>query len=107
MRIPLLLAAGLALGLVRAAAADDLMRCDAAIVRVGMVEAEVVAKCGEPKSKQVEDVPIRARNAAGAVNVIGTTRVETWNYDRGYGQFPAVLKFEEGKLKSIELLRAR
>jgi hypothetical protein len=83
---------------------DNLMRCDAAIVRVGMFAGEVIAKCGEPKSKQVEQVPVRARNRNGGSNIVGATTIETWSYDRGYGRFPALLKFEEGKLKSIELL---
>jgi hypothetical protein len=93
---------------VAAANADDSMRCTSgSLVDVGMVADQVVAKCGQPKSKEVEDVPIRTRNANGAVNVIGTTRVERWTYERGYGQFPALLTFEEGKLKSIELLTSR
>ncbi len=83
---------------------DDTMRCGGAIIKVGMIAGEVLAKCGEPKSKNIEEVPIRARNPNGAVNVVGTAKVETWVYDRGYGQFPGELKFEEGKLKSIEYL---
>jgi uncharacterized protein DUF2845 len=94
-------ASGFALG------ADDVMRCGGALVRVGMIDAEVVAKCGEPKSKEIEDVPIRGRGAAGGTVTLGTTRVERWTYDRGYGQFPALLVFEEGKLKSLELLTDR
>jgi hypothetical protein len=90
-----------------AAAADDTMRCERSIVRVGMIAAEIMAKCGEPRSKRVDEVPVRARNRNGAVNVVGSVTVETWVYDRGYGQFPAELKFEEGKLKSIEYLTAR
>jgi len=83
---------------------DDTMRCGGAIIKVGMIAGEVLAKCGEPKSKSIEEIPIRARNPNGAVNVVGTAKVETWVYDRGYGQFPGELKFEEGKLKSIEYL---
>jgi len=86
---------------------DDQMRCGAAIIDVGMIADQVVAKCGEPKSKEVEDVPVRTRNRNGAVNVVGTARVERWTYDRGYGQFPALLTFEEGKLKTIELQTRR
>ena len=87
-----------------AARADDVMRCNAAIVNVGMVAPEVVAKCGEPKSKEVSDVPIRVRLANGTMATPGSVRVERWTYDRGYGQFPALLTFEDGKLKSIQLL---
>jgi len=98
------LATGL-LGSSFAAHADDVMRCaGGALVRLGMSAEEVVAKCGEPKSKEIEDVPIQVRNKNGAVNAIGTTTMETWTYDRGSGQFPALLKFDAGKLKTIELL---
>jgi len=83
--------------------ADEVMRCGSALVNVGMIADQVVAKCGEPKSREVEDVPIRQRTRNGAVNTTGSTRIERWTYDRGYGQFPALLRFEEGKLKSIEL----
>lgn len=88
--------------------AEESIRCTAgAIVDVGMPADQVVAKCGQPKSKEVEDVPIRVRNLNGAVNVIGTARVERWTYERGYGQLPALLTFEEGELKSIEILKSR
>jgi hypothetical protein len=89
------------------ASAADTMRCETAIVREGMIAGEVLAKCGDPQSKRVDEIPIRARNRNGAVNVVGSTTVETWIYDRGAGQFPAELKFEEGKLKSIEYLTGR
>jgi hypothetical protein len=96
---------GCVLALVGAAAsADEVMRCSSgAIVNVGMIADQVVAKCGEPKSKEVEEVPIRQRTRSGAVNTTGSTHVERWTYDRGYGQFPALLTFEEGKLKAIEI----
>ena len=89
------------------ALADDVMRCGTLIVDVGMVASQVVAKCGEPQSREVETVPVKRRTASGGVSTTGSTRIERWIYDRGYGQFPALLTFEEGKLKSIELLVSR
>lgn len=87
------------------ASADDQMTCRNSIVRVGMTASEITAKCGEPKQKAVEDVPVRATNPRrGTTNVTGSVRIERWTYDRGYGQFPALLTFEEGELKSIELI---
>jgi hypothetical protein len=80
------------------------MTCRNSIVRVGMTAAEITAKCGEPKEKVVENVPVRATNPRrGTTNITGSVNVERWTYDRGYGQFPALLTFEEGKLKSIEM----
>jgi hypothetical protein len=69
-----------------------------------MIADEVLAKCGEPKSRTVESVPIRVRRANGSSGIIGTTEVQRWTYDRGAGQFPALLTFEEGKLKTLELI---
>jgi hypothetical protein len=89
------------------AAADDLMSCAGGIVRVGMAVPEVAAKCGDPKTKQVDEVPVRVRHPNGTLGTAGVTRIERWTYERGYGQFPAFLSFEEGKLKSIELLTGR
>lgn len=82
----------------------DVMRCGASLIDVGMVATEVVAKCGEPKSKEIEDVEVRARTGSGGSAVIGTVRVERWVYDRGYGRFPARLTFEDGYLKKLEFL---
>jgi hypothetical protein len=89
------------------ASADDSLRCGNALVAVGMVMDQVLAKCGEPQSKSTEEVPVKARARTGAVNTVGTTRIERWTYNRGYGQLPALLTFEHGKLKSIELLPHR
>lgn len=87
--------------------ADDSMRCGNVLITVGMVGAQVTAKCGEPKDREVTEVPQRVRRANGTTAVTGTLRVERWTYDRGYGQFPALLTFEDGKLKSIKLLTSR
>ena len=87
------------------AAADDVMRCGNVIVDVGMAAAQVVAKCGTPQSKEVGSAPGKGRRGGrGAASSAGGGRVERWTYDRGYGQFPALLTFEHGKLASIELL---
>ena len=87
-----------------ACAADDTLRCGGQLITIGMVAPQIIAKCGEPQSKEVEDIPIRARGRNGAVNSVGTTRIERWVYDQTPGQFPRLLTFEEGKLKSLELI---
>jgi hypothetical protein len=87
------------------AGAEDNLRCrNGKLVQVGMVAAEVKARCGEPTARDVEDVPVRARTPNGNVIVTGTTRLERWTYDRGPGQFDAVLSFDSDKLVSIDLL---
>jgi hypothetical protein len=90
------------------AAAQDSMSCRSGrLVKVGMVDAEVVALCGQPKSKTSEDVPVRSRGAGGGAVVTGTTRLERWTFDRGQGQFDAMLSFEDGKLVRIDMLSTR
>jgi hypothetical protein len=89
------------------AAAADTLRCGGALISVGMVASQVAAKCGAPQTKQVEDVPVRVRRGNGTAATAGVTRIERWTYEREYGQFPALLTFERGKLKSIELLTER
>jgi hypothetical protein len=90
------------------AASEDTIRCRSnRLVNVGMQAAQVVGLCGEPKSRSNEDVPVRARGAAGGSIVIGTTRVERWIYSRGQGQFDALLSFEDGELVRIDVLTTR
>jgi hypothetical protein len=107
MHSRLVLALAAAVASAAGARADDTVRCGNALITVGMVEPQVLAKCGQPKHKDVTEVPQRVRRSGGTSAVIGTLRVERWTYDRGYGQFPALLTFTDGKLKSIELLTSR
>ena len=88
--------------------AQRTMRCgNGRLVDLGMVAAEILARCGEPKSRSSEEIPVRARLPNGAVIQTGTTRVERWTYERGQGEFDALLTFEDDKLVSIEILAQR
>ena len=107
MRQRLSLLFSIALAIAGVATADDSLRCGPSLVTLDMVMSQVLAKCGEPQSKSTEEVPVKARARTGAVNTVGTTRIERWTYDRGYGQSFALLTFEHGKLKRIELLARR
>ena len=90
------------------AAGEDTIRCRSnRLVNVGMQAEQVVGLCGEPKSRSQEEIPVRARGAAGGAVVIGTTLVERWTYSRGQGQFDALLSFEDGKLVRIDILTTR
>ena len=100
-------ALSLVLAFASIADADDVIRCRGRIVGEGMTSSEVVALCGEPQSKEIEQIPIRARRANGSSQVIGVTEVERWTYDRGTGQLPALLTFEQGQLKRLEILMRR
>ena len=104
LRIGVLLALALAAPCV---SADDTLRCGNSIVTTGMVETQVAARCGEPSSRSTEETPVTTRSRHGTVKTVAGGRIERWTYDRGYGQLPALLTFEHGKLKSIELLATR
>jgi hypothetical protein len=66
----------------------------------------VVARCGQPKSRVVDEIPVHARTPSGNVVQTGTTRAERWIYSRGQGQFDAQLTFEDDKLRRIDFLTA-
>ena len=101
--LPLTLLALLTAG--AALAADDTFRCGGKIITSGMAMVDVLAKCGEPTLRSVEEVPQQVRRANGTTYTAGTITVETWTYDRGSSSFPAVLRFEGGKVTSIEIVR--
>jgi hypothetical protein len=85
--------------------ADDSMRCrNGRLIDVGMTASEVSSRCGEPKSRTTEEIPVMARLPTGAVRQTGTTQAERWIYSRGQGQFDAMLTFEDGKLRAIDIL---
>lgn len=88
-----------------ARADDDALRCGSRLVNPGIERESVLKLCGEPAARKTELVPQYVRNANGAVMQVGTVNVEYWTYDRGTGRFPALLKFEEDKLVSIEFVR--
>jgi Protein of unknown function (DUF2845) len=85
--------------------AEDSMQCrNGRIVSKGMVAAEVIGRCGQPKSRVVDEIPVHARSPNGNVVQTGTTRAERWIYTRGQGQFDAQLTFEDDKLRRIDFL---
>ena len=100
-----MLAAVVGAGFSFATQADDTMRCrNGRLINVGMMAAEVTARCGQPQSRTTEEIPVRARLPSGNVVQTGTTRAERWVYQRGQGQFDAQLTFEDDKLVRIDLL---
>jgi hypothetical protein len=87
------------------AGADDTMRCrNGRLINVGMTADDVSGRCGDPKSRTVEKIPVQARLPTGAVRQTGTTEAERWIYGRGQGQSDAMLTFEDGELLRIDLL---
>ncbi|MBN1240721.1 MAG: DUF2845 domain-containing protein [Gammaproteobacteria bacterium] len=88
-----------------AASADaQTLRCRGTIIDTGMIAAEVLARCGEPASRETRTEPVYAGRVNGGTHVVGTTTLELWVYERGSGRFKAQLTFEENQLTKIEYL---
>lgn len=103
MRAAVIVAAAAAVSF--GASAEDTIRCrNGRLVNVGMTSSEVSSRCGEPNSRTVEEIPVMSRLPNGAARQTGTTHAERWIYGRGGGQSDAMLTFEDGKLKRIDLL---
>ena len=77
-------------------AARDTLRCGGKLVKTGMTMDEVLKFCGEPQTREVEEVPVRSGN-----RVTGTTETHIWTYRRSGGK-PASLTFDQDTLVSIE-----
>lgn len=82
------------LAAVGTALADD-FRCGSRIITVGMMQSEIAQYCGQPTSKNVEQVPVRAGK-----QLAGETTVEYWTY--ASSTLTRVLAFDQGKLVSIQ-----
>lgn len=90
-----------------AADAHGTFRCEGQIIDAGTTKAEVLGLCGRPSARIVDKVPVRAGNVGGFSRLIGYTADEQWVYDRGYGKFPAVLNFFNGRIQRIDYLPYR
>lgn len=89
--------------LLPAAAHAESFRCGQWIVSSDLTPAEVIARCGEPASRdsRTEDVRVRNRNN-GLMVKVGETTTETWVYERGTQAPPMVITIVDGRIKSIE-----
>ncbi len=90
-----------------AADAYGSLRCKGKIISPGDTMTRIIALCGPPRTRIIEEVPVRSRVATGFSRFSGIILAERWVYDRGWGKFPAVLRFQDGTLKRIEYLRYR
>ncbi len=87
--------------------ADGSLRCKGRLVEPGVPMGYVLEQCGPPKYGIIETAPARSRLVTGFSRLSGTFVSEQWIYDRGYGRFPAVLKFVDGTLRRIDYLPER
>lgn len=78
------------------------LRCKGRIIDEGMSMHKVLSLCGEPKNRRTEYAPVRNRNVLGFTSFLGVSHTEIWEYNRGWGKFPVVLRFEDETLKRVE-----
>jgi hypothetical protein len=86
--------------------ADETFRCGKWIASSDMSVEELLAKCGQPRSRErkVEDVMVRNHNT-GLMRRAGETVIETWTYDRGSTAAPMVVTIIDGRIERIERAR--
>jgi hypothetical protein len=85
----------------------DTLRCGSSLISPGAVQGYVQEKCGAPESATEVSEPIIARGLNGTTYVAGTATKQVWRYSRRPGEFPAVLTFEGGVLKTLEFEKER
>ena len=83
-------------------ATADSMRCGSSIVNETTSVAELLAKCGEPVSKDVKSEDIYSRNADGFTRKVGTKITERWIYQRSSQSLPMAVTIVDGKVTRLE-----
>jgi len=77
---------------------DGYFRCGSWLVSSDMSLSELLKKCGEPSSKKVS-----IQDVFGFYGQkLGTTRVETWRYDRGSRAAAMIVRVVDGKIQTLE-----
>lgn len=77
---------------------DGYFRCGTWLVSSETSVTDLLKKCGEPTSRKVS-----IQDVTGSFGQkLGTTRVETWRYDRGSRAAAMIVTVVDGKLQSIE-----
>ena len=77
------------------ALADDSFVCGSRIIELGLTQDEVLAQCGAPTSKDVQEEAVRSGN-----RTVGVTQKSRWTY-ASYSS-TRVLVFDGDKLVGIE-----
>ena len=81
------------------------MRCGTNLVADGATKAHVLAKCGEPETKdfRTETIEVRSRDRGSDTSTAVTTQknIEEWTYNFGPTRFMQVVIFENGVLTDV------
>jgi len=77
---------------------DGYFRCGSWLVSSDTPMTELLKKCGEPTSRKVS-----IQDVIGSLGQkLGTTRIETWRYDRGSRAAAMIVTVVDGKVQSVE-----
>jgi Protein of unknown function (DUF2845) len=77
------------------APAEETFRCGSKLIGIGMTQGEVLAHCGEPTTRSMEEQDVRSGN-----QVVGKTTVHRWTYE-SYSSTRTLI-FDQDRLTSIE-----
>ena len=80
----------------------DSMRCGKWVVNEASPVADIAAKCGEPRDKEISEHDVLGKNAAGYPIKLGAQVIERWLYKLSPGSLPMLVTIVDGKVKSIE-----
>ena len=92
----------IALLLVSAGAHAESMRCGSSVVDETTSVSELLAKCGEPQSKETRTEDLLARTALGGTHKVGTVTIERWIYQRSNRALPMAVTIVDGKVTRLE-----
>ena len=93
----------IALAALPTAQADESMRCGKWVVTSAVSVGELLAKCGEPASKEVSTRDLYGPGAQpGRTRKAGVSTTERWTFDRGSRSFRMIVTIVDGKVASID-----
>ncbi len=101
-RLLMFLIVGISIGASPAFA--DSFRCGNSFAREGMKISDIANICGAPSAKEVKEEVVYGRTRNGFSRAVGTEVTEYWTFDRGWGQFPAMITVKDGIATKIKLL---
>jgi hypothetical protein len=87
--------------LLAASAQAGQLVCKDKIIDTGTTAAQVLAACGEPVSKKVENETVRDAGARAAGEVHQST-VEIWRYERHSRKLTTLVTLRDGKVAAVE-----
>lgn len=79
--------------------------CDTSLVRPGDVKLDLLARCGEPSTKDTrrEQRPVPGPAPAdGTSTLFVSVEVEVWTYDLGPQRFISIVTLENGQVVSVD-----